>query len=93
MFVNGTKIIKFKAKDSEINAIPLYLGNVSKDFSVDVKKTAFYEYVYDFSNDYDATAFVWTLKSIQSIMSRKRFKILFCGIYIYIYIYIYGIHH
>ena len=65
MFVNGTKIIKFKA-DSEINAILLCLGNASKDFSVDnVKKTAFYEYVYDFSNDYDATAVVWTLKSIQ----------------------------
>ena len=34
-FVNGTEIIKSKAKDSEVNAIPLYLGNVSKGFSVD----------------------------------------------------------
>ena len=32
LFVNGTEIHKFKAKDSEINAIPLCLGNVSKPF-------------------------------------------------------------
>ena len=31
LFVNATEIIKFKAKDSEIKAYPLYLGNVSKD--------------------------------------------------------------
>ena len=33
LFANGTEIRKFKAKDSEINTIPLCLGNVSKDFS------------------------------------------------------------
>ena len=43
LFVNGTEIIKFKAKDFETNPIPLCLGNVSKDFSVDnIKKTGFY---------------------------------------------------
>ena len=31
-FVNGTEIVKFKAKDSEIVAIPLCLGNISKDW-------------------------------------------------------------
>ena len=31
LFVNGTKTIKFKAKDSEITAYPLRLGNISKD--------------------------------------------------------------
>ena len=31
-FVNGTEIHKFKAKDSEIVATPLCLGNISKDF-------------------------------------------------------------
>ena len=31
-FVNGTKIIKFKAKDSAIVASPLCLGNISKDW-------------------------------------------------------------
>ena len=43
LFVNCTEIIKFKAKDSEIlilDMIPLCLGNISKDFSVDnMKKT------------------------------------------------------
>ena len=33
LFVNGTKIIKFKAKDSETVATPLCLGNISKDWS------------------------------------------------------------
>ena len=33
LFVNGTKIIKFKAKHSEIVASPLCLGNNSKDWS------------------------------------------------------------
>ena len=35
LFVNGAKIYKFKAKESEINAAPLCLGNISKGFSVD----------------------------------------------------------
>ena len=40
LFVNGTEIIKFKAKDSEIVATPLCLGSISKEFSVDnMKKT------------------------------------------------------
>ena len=34
-FVNGTEIIKSKANDSDVNAIPLYLENVSKGFSAD----------------------------------------------------------
>ena len=56
MFLNGTEICKFKAKDSEIVAIPLYLGNISKGWSTyNMKKTGFNGYVYDFSEDYDAT--------------------------------------
>ena len=31
LFLNGTEIHKFKAKDSDIVATPLRLGNVSKD--------------------------------------------------------------
>ena len=31
LFVNGTEIHKFKAKDSETAAAPLCLGNISKD--------------------------------------------------------------
>ena len=57
LFVNSTEIYKFKAKDSEIVVTPLYLGNISKDFSVDnMKKTGLNGYVYDFSVDYDAIA-------------------------------------
>ena len=55
LFVNGTEIHKFKAKDTEIVASSLCLGNISKDFSVDnMKKTGLNRYVYDFSVDYDA---------------------------------------
>ena len=57
LFVNGTKIIKFKAKDFEIVATPLCLGNMPKYFSVDnMKKIGFYGYVYGFSVDYDTIA-------------------------------------
>ena len=38
LFVNGTEIIKFKEKDSEIVAIPLCLGTISIDFSTDNMK-------------------------------------------------------
>ena len=56
LFVNGTEIYKFKAKDSEIVATPLCLGNISKDWTVNnMKKTGLNRYVYDFSVDYDAT--------------------------------------
>ena len=54
LFVNGTEIIKFKAKDSNIVTSPLCLGNISKDWSVDnMKKTGFTGYVYDFSAGYN----------------------------------------
>ena len=56
LFVNGTEIYKYEAKDSEIVTSPLCLGNISKDWSADnMKKTGFNGYVYDFSIDYDAT--------------------------------------
>ena len=55
--VNGTEIIKFKAKDFEIVAAPLCLESISKDWSVvNMKRTRFNCYVYDFSVDYDAIA-------------------------------------
>ena len=38
LFVNGTEIHKFKTKDSEIVAVSLCLGNISKDWSVDNMK-------------------------------------------------------
>ena len=50
LFVNSTEIYKFKAKDYEIVASPLCLGNISKDWSTDnLKKTGFNGYIYDFS--------------------------------------------
>ena len=51
------KFINLKKKDSEIVTIPLCLGNISKDFSVDnMKKTGLNRYIDDFSVDYDAIA-------------------------------------
>ena len=48
LFVNSDEIYKFKAKDSAIVAIPLCLGNLSKDWSIDnMKKDGFNGYVYD----------------------------------------------
>ena len=39
LFANSKEIYKFKAKDSEVVATPLCLGNISKDWSVDnIKK-------------------------------------------------------
>ena len=38
LFVSGTKIYKFKAKDSEIVGNPICLGNISKDWSIDNMK-------------------------------------------------------
>ena len=57
LFVNGTEIHKFKAKESETNPISLCTGNHLKDFFVDnLKKIEFYGYIYGFSVDYDALA-------------------------------------
>ena len=72
LFVNGTEIYKFKAKDSEIVATPLCLGNVSKDWSVDnLKDTGLNGYVYDFSVNYDATA-VDDIKDIHRYFMKKN---------------------
>ena len=71
LFVNRVEIHKFKAKDSEVNAIPLCLGNVSKDFSVDNMKTGLNEYVYDFSVDYNAIA-VGNILDIHNYLMEKH---------------------
>ena len=65
-------IIKFKAKDSEIVPTPLYLGNISKDWSADnMRKTEFTGYVYDFSVDYDDIA-VDDIKDIYKYLMKKN---------------------
>ena len=72
LFVNGTEIYKFNAKDSEIVACPLCLGNISKDWSTDnMKKTGFNGYVHDFSVDYNATS-VDDIKNIHRYLMKKN---------------------
>ena len=72
LFVNGIEIYKFKAKDFEIVATPLCLGNISKDWSIDnMKKTGFNGYVYDFSVDYDSTD-VDDIKDIHKYLMKKN---------------------
>ena len=72
LFNNGTEIYKIKAKDSEIVASPLCLGNIWKDWSTDnMKETGFNEYVYDFSVGYDATD-VGDIKEIHKYLMKKN---------------------
>ena len=55
-FDNCIENYKFKTKDSEINAAPLYLDNVSKVFSVDsMKKIGLNGYFYNFLVDFHGT--------------------------------------
>ena len=72
LFANGTEIHKFKAKDSEIVATPLCLGNISNDWSLDnMKKTGLNRYVYDFSVDYDAIS-VGDILDIHKYLMKKN---------------------
>ena len=72
LFVNGSEIIKFKGKDSEILASPLCLENISKDWSIDnMKRTGFTGYVYDFSVDCDAIV-VDDIKDIHKYLMNKN---------------------
>ena len=72
LFVNGTEIIKFKAKDSKIVANPLCLGNIYKDWSTDdMRKSIFTGYVYDFSVGYDAIG-VGDINDIHKYLKKKN---------------------
>ena len=72
LFVNGTEMYKFKAKDCSIVPSPIYLGNISKDLSTDnKKKTGFSGYVYDFSVDYKAIA-VDDIKNFHKYLMKKN---------------------
>ena len=67
LFVDGTDIFRFKAKDSEIVSTRLCLGNISKHWSVDnMKQTGFNGYVYDFSVDYDDI--IWWTNRWRNVM-------------------------
>ena len=75
LFVNGAEIHKCKAKDSEIVATPLCLGNISKDFSVDnMKKKGLNGFIYDFIVDYDAIAVDDTLDIHKYLMEKNNIK-------------------
>ena len=71
LFVNGTETHKSKAKNLEIVATALCLGNISKDWSVNImKKTGLNGYFDDFSVDYDAIA-VDNILDIHKYLMRK----------------------
>ena len=54
LFINATKIYKFKGKDSEIKPYPLWLDNISKDFTFNMmKKTELKGSVKVFSVDFN----------------------------------------
>ena len=72
LFVNGTEICKFKAKDSEVLVGLICLGNISKDCSIDhMKRTGFPGYVQDFSVDYEAVV-VDDIKNIHKYLMKKN---------------------
>ena len=72
LFINSTNIYKFKAEDSEILVGAIFLGNISKNWSVDnMKRTGFTGYVYDFSVDYEAIA-VDDIKNIHKYLMKKN---------------------
>ena len=71
LFVNGTEIYKFKAKDSEIVATQLWLGNISKDWSADNMKKMDLMVMSDFSVNYDATD-VDDIVDIQKYLMKKN---------------------
>ena len=71
LFVNGVKIYQFKTKDSELNAYPLYIGNVSKVFSNgNMKQTGLNGYVYNFSVDF-GTIDVADILDIHTFLMKK----------------------
>ena len=45
LFVNSTKALYLKAKDSEIKKYPLWLGNISEDFTANNIKKGLNGYV------------------------------------------------
>ena len=75
MFVHGTEIYKFKAKNSEVVPSPLRLGNISKDWSIDnLKKTGLTGDAYDFSIDYNCIS-VDEIKDIHMYIIKRNDKV------------------
>ena len=75
LFVNGKEITKFKAKNSELIKYPMCLGNLSKDYRTDSRKsTGLYGNVYDFSVDYTAISND-KIHDIHAFLMRKNYII------------------
>ena len=67
------QIYRFKAKDSEIVATPLCLGNISKDVPVDnMKRTGLNGYAFNFSAHYDAFAVNDILEIHKHLMKKNN---------------------
>ena len=72
LIVNGTEIIKFKAKDSQITVYPPCLGKISRDWSIaNMKKTELKGSVYEFSVDYGAIT-VADILAIHKCLMKKN---------------------
>ena len=66
------KIYHFKGKDSKITTYPLFLGNISIDFSVNyMKKAELNWYVYHFSVHY-CSFDVGTIQDIHKYLTNKN---------------------
>ena len=67
LFVNGTEIYKFKAKDNSI----LFRKDFKRCSIDNLKRTGFNGYIYDFSVNYDATD-IDGIKDIHKYLMKKK---------------------
>ena len=75
LFVNGVEIHKFITKDTQFNAIPLCVENISKDFPVDdMKNTGLNGHVHDYGLDYNAIAVEDILDIYKYLMKKDDVK-------------------
>ena len=73
--INSTKIYQFKAKDSELKDYALYLGNISKAFTINnMKKTGLKGTVKVFSIDYNAIDTNDILDIHRYLMEKRNIK-------------------
>ena len=78
LYVNAAKMYQFKAKDSEIKPYPLFLGNISKDFTINnMKQTGLKGFVKIFSVDYNPIDTNDVLDIHRYLMKKAWYKIMF----------------
>ena len=78
LFVNATKTYHFKAKDSELKLYSLYLGNISKDFTINnIKKGRLNGVAKVFSVDYNVIDTKGILDIHRYLMKETCYKIMF----------------